>query len=445
MRYWFIMFSNSWYRAGIVLLLVLLSFQASAQQSTFSPYSIYGIGDPVDFSFAQHTGMGGTRLAVINGWSLNPANPAAWATITKGQGNRSSMPLFEAGFSMTRLSVESVNSTTNTNFSTLRNVAFGVPISNKIKAGVALVPYTAIGYELENLQTLPELGTTEFEYRGEGGLNRVLAGVSYSIVKDSLQHLSFGTNFSYLFGIVEKIRTVRPNTSSGAYSVFFDEAAQIRGLKYDFGTFYQRSLNSKLKFTVGATYSPSTSLNADFADLSLTFFGNEGTIKDTLSNDSISLTGLNTPASFGFGLSFSIASKLTLAADYEATSWSDVQYDGVELEDATRISFGLQYVPNYQDVNNLFSIVRYRAGVRYNATHMNVNGNQVEEYGINFGLGIPLLRASAKTSLNLAVDLSQRGVAEPNSIREQFATFSVGITMAPNATFDRWFVKRKID
>ena len=89
--------------------------------------------------------------------------------------------------------------------------------------------------------------------------------------------------------------------------------------------------------------------------------------------------------------------------------------------------------------------MRYRAGFRYQQTHININGDQIGEYGINFGVGIPLMKSSPYSSVNIGFEVGERGKEATGLVREQYTALTVGVTLAPRPLYDRWFYKRKID
>ena len=58
------------------------------------------------------------------------------------------------------------------------------------------MPYTSVGYKLEDIN---DDGRLENRYRGEGGVNRVFAGLGYQIT----DKLSVGVDFNYNFGNIQ--------------------------------------------------------------------------------------------------------------------------------------------------------------------------------------------------------------------------------------------------
>ena len=74
-----------------------------------------------------------------------------------------------------------------------------------------------------------------------------------------------------------------------------------------------------------------------------------------------------------------------------------------------------------------------------------VSDNSLINYGINFGVSIPMLSSRSLSRLNLGCELGRLGTLDENNIEENYIRFSVGFSMAPDTRYDRWFRKRKYD
>jgi hypothetical protein len=99
---------------------------------------------------------------------------------------------------------------------------------------------------------------------------------------------------------------------------------------------------------------------------------------------------------------------------------------------------GAEYIPDKYSNYSFFDRIEYRMGCRYNESYALYDGNQVNEYGITFGAGIPLRRSRSRVSLYF--DLSTRGAPDGNLFRE--TRFSVGASLN---LFDYWFLKAKYE
>src|SRR5690606_9238565 len=100
-----------------------------------------------------------------------------------------------------------------------------------------------------------------------------------------------------------------------------------------------------------------------------------------------------------------------------------------------RGAIGGEFTPDPFD-DNILERITYRLGVNYERYPFIVNGNQVNDFGINFGFSVPANRSS----LDLAFKVGKRGDRTENIIEETYFKVYFGRTCN-----DRWFIKRKFD
>jgi hypothetical protein len=82
--------------------------------------------------------------------------------------------------------------------------------------------------------------------------------------------------------------------------------------------------------------------------------------------------------------------------------------------------------------------VVYRAGLYYEKTGLNINSESINEFGISFGLGLPV--GDLFSNANLGFEIGKRGTTKNNLIQENFVNFQLSLSLN-----DRWFQKRKYD
>ena len=80
----------------------------------------------------------------------------------------------------------------------------------------------------------------------------------------------------------------------------------------------------------------------------------------------------------------------------------------------------------------------YRAGMRYEDTGLVVNGENINEFGISFGVGLPVGRLFS--NINVGFEVGSRGTTNAGLVKENF--FNTFISLSLN---DRWFVKTLYD
>ena len=97
---------------------------------------------------------------------------------------------------------------------------------------------------------------------------------------------------------------------------------------------------------------------------------------------------------------------------------------------------GFEYTPDRQALRNYFKRVNYRLGGYYKQSYLTINNQDLKDYGITFGLGIPL--KYNKTKFNVALQLGRRGTTDQNLIEENYAIINFNITF-----YDFWFIQQK--
>ncbi len=88
--------------------------------------------------------------------------------------------------------------------------------------------------------------------------------------------------------------------------------------------------------------------------------------------------------------------------------------------------------------------MKYRMGFRYLDSYLQLNDEQLSQYGISFGIGIPLLKAMSNSWLNIGGEIGERGTLKNDLLKEQYVNLYFGLTIAPLKR-DKWFRKNKID
>ena len=101
--------------------------------------------------------------------------------------------------------------------------------------------------------------------------------------------------------------------------------------------------------------------------------------------------------------------------------------------------------------NNILNRISYRFGIRYEDKAIQIENNYSADFGMSFGVDIPIsVTSSSKdqyksmSQIHLGVDYGSRGTTANGLIKENTTTFLVGFSMIQGNT-DRWFRKRKIN
>src|SRR5690606_24084456 len=108
-----------------------------------------------------------------------------------------------------------------------------------------------------------------------------------------------------------------------------------------------------------------------------------------------------------------------------------------EYKDAFTISLGGFYIPNYNSFTSYWSTVVYRVGVKFEETGLRIKNEEINNFGISFGLGLPVRNFS---NINFDFEYGKRGTLNAGLIEENYFNVKLSLSL-----IDRWFVQRKYD
>ncbi len=413
------------FRKFITSILLLLASVAIAQQGLNSPYSFYGLGSNNFKGTVENRSMGG-----ISNYSdsihLNLRNPAAYGSLKA--------VAFTGAISIESVSYKDNSTSDNFNLTSVDYFAIGIP--TKIGGfGAELIPETTVGYKIAG-QTPGQ--SNEFE--GRGGLNSFR--LSYGV--QPFRNFNIGASLNYRFGNSEnKALLILDNVQ---YSTRDLNINQFNGLTYNFGAMYDIPLKNKVRIRTAFNYIPKTTLNVDnnrtiaairFGGNNREIVVNELSFGDT--NFDVEMPDLMT-----FGLGVGKDMNWYVGLDYVREGKSN--FDALTFNNTENASYvasnkfrlGGFYIPRYDDPNRkrFYNRFVYRAGLRFEETGLNINGQNIEEFGISFGVGVP--GGAFFTNANFGVEYGQRGTTSSNLVQENF--FSIFLNFTFN---DRWFIEKK--
>ncbi len=414
-----------------IVFFVLVSIEASAQVSVNSPYSRYGVGDLATRQNGYNFSMGGVALAISNPRYVNPFNPASNTAFD------SLSFIFSGGVSSKIGTLKTDQLSANTNYATMGYLLFGFPITKWLKSSIGIIPYSNVGYDIVDKQNLTGIGNTNFFYKGSGGLNQFYVNFGAQLTKN----LSVGATSSYLFGKANLAKFIYFPDSTGILHTRIDNYIEVGDLTYDFGIQYKKPIGNDLTIGFGAIYAPKQNVSAIENYLARTYSGSSTGVeyyRDTIESRIENRGVLVIPEKYGFGVMLKKKENWMVGADYSWQNWSKYKAFGVSdsLQNSMQFSIGGEFQPNRNAVTSYWKLVTYRLGFRYNKTYLEVRNTQINEFGISFGVALPIPRSLS--TVNFGVEVGRTGTTASNLIQENFVKFTLGIDI-----WERWFVKRK--
>ncbi len=412
--------------------------QGGTQSSTLSPYSQFGLGVLADQSQGFNRGMAGTGLAMRNGTLVNTLNPASYSAVD------SLTMLFDAGLSGQYTNFKEGNTSVNARKGTFDYVVGLFRVKPQLGVSFGLLPYSDVGYNYNTSTYLnTTIGRTTVTYDGKGGLHQAFIGAGWSPVKP----LSLGFNMAYLWG--NYTRSVTSSATLTVNSLSKTYMASVSNYILTLGAQWQQPMGRKDLLTVGATWGVGHKLNADpTCNIVNT---NTSTMVSTDTTYTIK-NGLELPHSFGVGIAWEHNGSLTVAADATMQRWGCIDFPLYDenkesyilhkglLRDRTRLSLGVDYVPNALSRHNYLKRVHYRIGTAYATPYYKVNGQDgPKEFSVSAGLGMPLQNAwNNRSVLNISAQWVRASATD--LITENTFRISLGLTFN-----EKWFAKFRID
>lgn len=419
----------------VLLFFAVMGFTASAQQTdalgTYTPYSLFGIGEIEKQGTSLNRGMGGIGIGVRDNRYINYLNPAA-ITARDTLAFMLDFGVSQKNFYSTDGKVESAFNTAN-----MQNVMFTAPIKNKSAFIVGITPYSNIGYKFRENETNHEIitkyGDIAYEKYGTGSINQFFIGAATNIG----DHFSVGAEMVYYFGTLTKNSNVEFVTDATLRDIKTGWDYSVGAVSGRAGVQYFNTFND-IEFTAGATYRFSSNLDGDYTRFATAVAGS--TI-DTIKMESVPGYKVEVPSEFGLGFSFRKPDKWMAGFDYVGQNWKgshfgDTSEDMFEAVNSSSFKVGFEFIPNRYDIRYYLKRVTYRFGAYYDKTYLNLGGNQVNAAGFSVGMSMPIYRWY--NAITWSVDFGQRGALDNNMVRERYIQFNFNLNL-----HDMWFIKRK--
>lgn len=419
---------------------LVMSVCVSAQDGTYgsySPYSIFGIGDISRQGTSFNKSMGGVGIATRNNRFINYMNPAALTA-------RDSLS-FMADFGLSQKNtiyrqgnLRSANNTFN-----IYDFMMSFPIWKSSAFVVGITPFSDVGYNFshieENQDIIGQTGNIEYDSYGNGSVYQIFLGAGATFWKN----FSVGAEMIYYFGNVDKITNM--NYTDPSYrSINSGSELSIRGVTGKFGVQYEQKLGGDVSMVVGATYKLGTNMKGYAVNYK---YANQSSVSDTLKHrvDTLGKENIRIGDELGLGISVRGGDRWSAEFNYTRSDWRKTGLDSApgfavkgDMDFTTSVSqsfrAGFEITPNRNDIRYYLRKCTYRAGVYYNQEYYKVNGHNVNSIGITIGATLPVFRWY--NGLTLGIDFGQRSSDKYDMIRERYVMFNIGFNI-----HDIWFQK----
>ena len=148
---------------------------------------------------------------------------------------------------------------------------------------------------------------------------------------------------------------------------------------------------------------------------------------------------LRLPLAAALGMAIKFSSRFMIGGDIDYQNWQDgYELNGQRIpgiQNSFRIGAGLERGPTSDRFASYFQKMTLRAGAFYGQLNNLSDGNPVNEYGLTFGLGLPII--VNRNQIDISAEVGQRGDVNLNFIEEMF--FRIGFSVSTN---ELWFVQQ---
>jgi len=395
-----------------------------SQDGSPSPYAFFGLGDPVFKGTTESIGMGGINV-YTDSIHFNINTPASLTQLKFVNLNIGMINNF--------MKISDQNKSAWFSAHNISYFSLAIPLGKKAGFGFGLLPVNTSGYQIFKKNSL---GTDT--YKGNGGNTRLFLSGAYALT----QSLSLGIEYQYYFGYIEHENYWIP-TDTYTYTKENDYV-DFKGSAIKFSALYRYHLKDQHYLNLTTNYRMQANLNAGLNTkirVITPVSGGEQTVEiisDTDENGTIKF-----PSKFEVGLGYGKHKKWFLGAQYSTENKSDFRNSYLDppyvtYQNSSDFQIGGFYVPQYNSITKYWKRISYRAGAYFRNTGMKLYNEDVTDFGITFGLGLPAIRSIS--NLNLGIELGRRGKVTNYLVEENYINLHIGISLN-----DRWFIKRKIN
>jgi len=437
----------------------------AAQETEPSPWSRFGMGLTIPTLSSPQLMMGGVSSPVIDGYVINPDQPASAASCVS--------TLFQSSIHFNRSNMTEGDSTESINYGSPGGINLVVKKTGGSSAVIMGVnPYSSKGYNVSRtIETDTLMGNYRESYTGSGGTAKsylgfaqsfkgkkwVPAGKSDSVLVGN-RAVSLGAQISFLFG--EVISTGRLDIEDLTYldnrtrssmkhrsmsGLIGIQAFQLLWVNYD----SERNFKGSATVYLGATYAPEANLFTDYEKTveTVQFLNNIETAIDTASYTSVLDAKGRMPSKYSLGgaVVFENANgrRVLIAADFMEEDWTIVSDSFQEIDildgDATwavasRSSIGLTVKPRTdRNNNNILFRSTFKSGFTLDLYPISFEGNQLHGWRASAGVTVPLEGSRSTSRFHFGVEMGHRGTGIDNGtvLEESLFSLQFGVTLAP--------------
>jgi hypothetical protein len=152
-------------KISALLVGMIMAFAVQAQNTTRSPYTMFGLGELQPIGFFNHTSMGTIGRVIREENQFSISNPASYSALKFAK--------FEYGASAEFISQQTATEENEYAQGRFNYLALGMPLSESKNRGFSfgIIPYSNVGYEML-YAGMEDSTDVIYSFEGQGGLNQ---------------------------------------------------------------------------------------------------------------------------------------------------------------------------------------------------------------------------------------------------------------------------------
>ncbi|MCC6865930.1 MAG: hypothetical protein IT280_07185 [Ignavibacteria bacterium] len=412
-------------KISIIILFFSVSLFSQTDKNGGSIYSLFGLGE-LSYSSSNRTEAMGIMGFALYGDYTNSNNPAAWTRIPT--------TIFTSKFTLDNIRSTDGTKSAKRTYGNFNGFDLSIPFN---KGNGWIVNLGINNYSNVNYDTYFDgsIGNEPYRqtYSGNGGLYKFNMGFSYILFR----YLSFGAQFNYAFGNINKSVNIdftngslfdtKNLSANNIYGFYFNSGLIFHGFGKIFKNKKFDDLNLGVYFSTPAEFT--SNLTGRFN-------------RSTSATDSIFISNgkLKIPLAFGVGIANTFNNKLTVSADMFYQKWDDFTYYGThpaEIKNSMKIGAGIEYTGSKKLEDSYIKRITLRLGGSYTQDYLKLNGENINIISVSAGLGLPI---GLYNSIDLYAKYNIKGKESNGLIKDEIFRFGASVKIG-----ELWFLRPSDD
>ena len=443
------------YNIAIILLIIFLQ-SARAQVSENLPLSALGIGELSERGTVAGNNLSGLFGTYYNGYNVNLVNPASYAALTA--------TAFDVGVDASYITLDDNRSSQSSWGGNLKYLSLSFPLISpvnivldrkeqlfKMGMNIALLPISKMDYRINQTDFTEDGSRVTRQYGGNGGLNKLQFGTGAQY-----RNFSAGFNIGFLFGTIDNEKSLLFEELPNGHHTYTVQARGYSGFLWDAGVLYRHFIRKNAEnpaqnswLSIGLYGNSKLPVSVDQKILTLrkanSYSGLDDANPDASTIDTVSLVAEENlrnhlPSQLGIGVSYSASNRLQAGVNFAFDNWED--FNNIlnigELRNSWSAAASIEYTPDPGSLLDYWSRVSYRGTLYANNDPRVIQGDGLQERGVQLGLGLPIFQKRQLSYLNFSIDY---GKLASQTFKENFIRFNIGVTLNNNL----WFYKRRFE